>query len=402
MQPALLNLASSQGSPAAGLLPILAAIGGLFVLALGFIALLLFSQRRLVEAARARSEAQKRLLEAAAAGNLVLWTADATAKALEIGGSAETLFGVRPESLEGLLDLVQEGPAVRALLEDVVHTERPPQVFRMRHRTGRMLETQWQVRHREGHLEGVIRDITRESQLQAQLIQSQKLEAVGTLVSGVSHEFGNLLATVDACVGLLVPSGRLSPDEAEAARHIQDAALRGKDLIRQLMTFTRRGLGEVRPEPPQLLLEELQRLLGPLFGRRIQVEVEADPALPPHPMNRAQILQALLNLCLNARDAMPNGGRIRLRARSESEALILEVEDQGPGILPELRARIFEPFFTTKEAGKGTGLGLAMTLSIVQAHGGTIACDQGEGGGALFRMVFPPGPFPGIGRQIGG
>ena len=192
MPPPLLQLASSPDSSAAGLLPILAAIGGLFLLALGFIALLLFSQRRVVDAARARSEAQKRLLEAAAAGSLVLWTADAAGEALVVGGSAETLFGVRPESLEGLLELLlaAEVPAARALLAEVLQRERPPQVFRMRHRDGR--------------LEGVIRDITKESQLQAQLIQSQKLEAVGTLVSGVSHEFGNLLSTVDACVGLLV------------------------------------------------------------------------------------------------------------------------------------------------------------------------------------------------------
>ena len=379
----------AAGSPAAGLLPILTAIGGLFVLALGFIGLLLFSQRRVMEAARARGEAQKRLLEAAAAGNLVLWTADAAGEALVVGGSAETLFGVRPESLEGLLELLlpADQPAARALLAEVLHRERPPRTLRMRHREGRVLETQWQARHRDGRLEGVIRDITKESQLQAQLIQSQKLEAVGTLVSGVSHEFGNLLATVDACVEALVQSERLDAEEAEAARHIQDAALRGKDLIRQLMAFTRRGLGEVRPERPRQLLEELARLLGPLFGRRIQVEVEADAELPAHPMNRAQILQALLNLCINAKDAMPTGGRIQLRARRDGEALVMEVEDQGPGVPAELRARIFEPFFTTKEAGKGTGLGLAMTLSIVQAHGGTLACDQGEG--ALFRMVLP-------------
>ncbi|MBI4911921.1 MAG: hypothetical protein HY823_04215 [Acidobacteria bacterium] len=391
--------AQAASSADAGLLPILVAVAGLFLLALGFISLLLVSQRRIMRAARAREQAQRNLLEAAAVGRLLLWTADPVSGTFTTGGSAETLFGCSPGTLEDLLGLVlpEDVPRARALLQKARPEDSAILGVRMRHRDGPVLETRWQVRRREGRLEGVLRDNTRESQLQAQLIQSQKLEAVGTLVSGVSHEFGNLLASIEACVDLLATSPALRGGEAEAAHHIQDAALRGRELIRRLMVFTRRGLGEIRLEPPGPMLLELQRLLAPLLGRRVHLEVEAEEGLPPHPMNRTQILQGLLNLCLNAKDAMPQGGSVWLRARRGHEppgSLVLEVADQGPGVPPELRQRIFEPFFTTKEPGKGTGLGLAMTQRIVIAHGGSLTCESGPEGGALFRLVLPAEVIP--------
>lgn len=380
----------------AGLSVVLLGIAGLSLLAVGFIGAVVLHHRSRVSAERERVRIQALLLQAARAGGLALWAWEAGPDRLTLSDSAAEVLGAVPLGLDGLLALLDPASAaqVRAWILEGGET------LALRdhvHRDGAVWDTQWELRRSPGRLEGVIRDVREETRLQAELLQSQKQEALGTLVGGVSHEFGNLLMTVEACVEGLVRDESLPQEQRQASLLIEDAAVRGKELIRQLMAFARRGPGEVRPQDPRHLLEELARMLGPLFGRRVPLEVEALepdlPALEPCPMNRAQVLQALLNLCLNARDAMPEGGRIRLRARrigsGEGRRLALEVEDQGPGVAPEIQARIFEPFFTTKEAGRGTGLGLAVTHSIVEAHGGALQCESPAGGGALFRICLP-------------
>jgi two-component system, cell cycle sensor histidine kinase and response regulator CckA len=259
----------------------------------------------------------------------------------------------------------------------------------------------------DGGLSGavyVLSDVTERKRLEERLRQSQKMEAVGRLAGGVAHNFNNLLTAVTGNVSLLLAAAPDPSPQREMLLAVEQAAWRAAELTRQLLGFSRQG--ESRPQPLRLraCLDEVARLLRGTFDRRIALEVAAADDLWLVRADAGQINQVLMNLCLNARDAMPAGGRLALGAENVSlgearpgtasearpgEFVRLRVLDDGQGIAPEILPRVFEPFFTTKGPDKGTGLGLATVHGIVQQHGGWVECSSEVNRGTCFDVYLP-------------
>ena len=238
-------------------------------------------------------------------------------------------------------------------------------------------------------LVGVIRDITERKRAEEQLRQSQKMEAVGQLAGGVAHDFNNLLQAMlsltQMLVGHLSDPERLKTDAAELEQQVR----RGASLTRQLLQFSRRET--VRLE--RLDLNEVVRdgitLLRRLLKANVAIEAPLAEGQLPVKADRGQFGQVLLNLSVNAADAMPDGGRLDIRTGSEGATVWLKVTDTGGGIPAAIREHIFEPFFTTKGQGKGTGLGLSVVHGIVTQLGGTVAVESHEGQGTTFTVTLP-------------
>ncbi|WP_310565937.1 response regulator [Hydrogenophaga sp.] len=244
-------------------------------------------------------------------------------------------------------------------------------------------------------------DITAMKRAERQQLRSQRLESLGTLAGGVAHDLNNALAPVLMGMSILKEQ---YPEESKLFEMIQGSAQRGADMVRQLLTFAKGVEGERVPVRPQPMLDELERLMKGSFPKNIQLRVACDDGLPPVLGDPTQLHQVLLNLCVNARDAMPGGGTLGLRAkvvvlddvyaRSIPDArpgryVALRVSDTGSGIPPEILDRIFDPFFTTKAADKGTGLGLSTVLGIVRAHGGFVQVYSQLAQGTMFTVCLP-------------
>jgi two-component system cell cycle sensor histidine kinase/response regulator CckA len=236
----------------------------------------------------------------------------------------------------------------------------------------------------------VKRDVTREVALQAQLNQAQKMEAVGQLAGGVAHDFNNLLQAMLSHVEL-ARGGHADAEHVAASMAELDAAIRrGSSLARQLLLFARRET--VKPE--QLDLNEVIRSAA-IFLRRLvreNIVFRAELADEPLPViaDRGQIDQVLMNLVVNAADAMPDGGHLTIRTGCQGREWVwFATEDTGSGIPVEIRDRIFEPFFTTKGKGEGTGLGLSVVHGIVTQHRGAVEFQGLPGGGTSFRVALP-------------
>jgi len=274
-----------------------------------------------------------------------------------------------------------------------------------RTRTVRVVKTP--VKDDRGRVMGVLGifwDVTEQRALEAQLRQSQKMEAIGQLAGGVAHDFNNLLTVILGNISLLLPKADAADPERELLLTAEQASLRAAELTRRLLGFSRRAM--LRAEPINLnhCLEETVRILRRTIDPRVRVEVKTRPDLWTVKADSAQVNQVLMNLCLNARDAMTEGGRLVLQTdhfvpdeeylRMHLEArpgefVRLRVRDTGYGIPPEIRPRIFEPFFTTKETGQGTGLGLAMVFGIVKQHRGWIDCESVVHEGTTFDIYLP-------------
>ncbi|MCX7605287.1 MAG: PAS domain S-box protein, partial [Bryobacteraceae bacterium] len=235
----------------------------------------------------------------------------------------------------------------------------------------------------------VKRDITQEIALAEQVRQAQKMESIGKLAGGVAHDFNNLLTVINGnCQLALMQTGSGHP-----ARSRLEAALaagdRAAELTRQLLAFSRR-----QPSQPERLdiggtLEKMAPILNSLLGEGCELHFEIAPGLPPVLMDAAQFQQVILNLCVNARDAMQGKGRISIKAWGNHSRIFLEVSDTGPGIPPEIASQIFEPFFTTKPKGQGTGLGLSVVYGIITQSGGSIEVLSRQGEGASFLIRLP-------------
>jgi two-component system, cell cycle sensor histidine kinase and response regulator CckA len=247
-------------------------------------------------------------------------------------------------------------------------------------------------------------DTTEQRTLQENLVQSQKMQAIGQLAGGVAHDFNNVLTAIIGYSDLLLANHRPTDPSFQDIMQIKQNANRAAGLVRQLLAFSRRQT--LRPQTLQLndVLSELQMLMRRLVGETIQLDVVYGRDLWQVKADLNQFEQVIVNLVVNARDAMHDGGKITLRTRNFPAAecgdlkevdvavadyVLVEVEDTGHGIPPEVRAKIFEPFFTTKEVGKGTGLGLSMVYGIVKQTGGYVFCDSEPGAGATFRILLP-------------
>ncbi len=247
-------------------------------------------------------------------------------------------------------------------------------------------------------------DTTEQRTLHENLVQSQKMQAIGQLAGGVAHDFNNVLTAIIGYSDLLLANHRPTDPSFQDIMQIKQNANRAAGLVRQLLAFSRRQT--LRPQTLQLndVLSELQMLLRRLVGETIQLDVVYGRDLWQVKADLNQFEQVIVNLVVNARDAMNDGGKITLRTRNFPSAecgelkdmaivpadyVLVEVQDTGHGIPAGVRAKIFEPFFTTKDVGKGTGLGLSMVYGIVKQTGGYVFCDSEAGAGATFRILLP-------------
>ncbi|MEA3210721.1 MAG: two-component system, cell cycle sensor histidine kinase and response regulator CckA [Chthoniobacter sp.] len=256
----------------------------------------------------------------------------------------------------------------------------------------------------EPHLLMMLEDISNRLRLESQLRQAQKMEAVGQLAAGIAHDFNNLLTVIQGHSSLQLATGRLDEDATESVRQIALASERAADLTRQLLAFSRRQI--LRPRVLRLneVLNDLIEMLRRVIGERIELRCEGVQDLPPIWADQASVEQVIMNLALNARDAMPAGGSITIVTKAvqvrldatvrNAEAvpgdyICLSVTDTGMGIDEATRARIFDPFFTTKEVNKGTGLGLATVYGITKQHDGWVDVITAPGQGSTFSVFLP-------------
>jgi PAS domain S-box-containing protein len=234
---------------------------------------------------------------------------------------------------------------------------------------------------------GVVQDITEKRRLGEQMRETQKMQAVGLLAGGVAHDFNNLLLVIGANAQLA-----LSSDATEVRPELEEilhATERGGALIRQLLGFSRHSAAERRELELNDTVQVVRRMLERLIDRSIDVELELTKRDTTVIADEARLEQALLNLAVNARDAMPQGGRITIGTESSDEGIVLRVSDTGSGMDEATRERVFEPFFTTKAASGGTGLGLPTVYATVNECGGSIAIDSKPGLGTTFTLVLP-------------
>jgi PAS domain S-box-containing protein len=252
-------------------------------------------------------------------------------------------------------------------------------------------------------LEGIVEDVTEVRALERQLQQAQKFETIGQLAGGIAHDFNNVLGAVLGWAEIGYDQSREHPQIAEYFAHIRQQADRAAALTRELLTFARRQPLQPRPVQLNQIVQNLMSFLDKVIGKDIEIKVVAGN-LQPVKAEPAQLEQVLMNLCLNARDAMPDGGLLKIETELivlddsfchfypgviAGSYVVLSISDTGSGMTPEVRDRIFEPFFTTKERGKGSGMGLATVYGIVRQHGGFIHVYSEPGQGTLFHVYLP-------------
>src|SRR4051812_39652108 len=244
---------------------------------------------------------------------------------------------------------------------------------------------------------------TKRKRLEEELVQSQKMEGLGTLAGGIAHDFNNILAIILGYTNKL-ESARAKPNEVPGAiKTIKEAVERGAALVQQLLTSARQTEARFSSLDLNALVRELEKMLEATFPKMINFNLELEPDLPPITADKSQIHQVLLNLCVNARDAMPSGGTITLHTSITAGAALTEmftgvtaesyacvrVRDTGIGMSRQVKSHIFEPFFTTKERGKGTGLGLSVVYGVVNNHRGFVQVESEPGAGTTFIIYLP-------------
>lgn len=378
------------------------------------------------QAAEALRASERRLKHAQRQAHLGSWEAELVSPEDPAVGrltwSDETfrIFGCEPGAVPVSNDLFDRGvhpedrARVWAAAAEALRSHKP---YRVEHRVVRPDGTERTVVEqaelvcepdtgRPVRFVGTVQDITEQKQLEAQFLRAQRLEGIGALASGLAHDLNNILAPILMSAALLkeaVPD----PESRQMLNMVEQCAQRGADILKQLLTFARGQPGARVPLPVQHLLREMEKLMRETLPRSIRVRSEAPRGLWPVLGDATQLHQALMNLCVNARDALPAGGELHVTAENlmldEAFAAMipdarpgpyvrLRVRDTGTGIAPEHLDHIFDPFFTTKEPGKGTGLGLATVLGIVRGHGGFIQVNSRPGAGTTFELYFPASP----------
>ena len=247
-----------------------------------------------------------------------------------------------------------------------------------------------------------VRDVTEKKKLEAQFLRAQRLQSIGALAGGIAHDLNNILTPILIATQLL-RRGRLDQNR-RVIDTIEKTAQRGADIIRQILAFARGVEGVRKPIQVKYVISEMENILQDTFPRSIQIKTKVKLGLWPVSGDATQLHQMLMNLCINARDAMPQGGALRIEADNEfltesqpdlhpeavpGRYIKIIVSDTGTGIPPELLDKLFDPFFTTKDAGKGTGLGLTTVTSIVKSHGGFVLVDSELGEGTRFQVYLP-------------
>jgi PAS domain S-box-containing protein len=325
------------------------------------------------------------------------------------------LLGYTPEELEKTSAYEQihpdDQPAVKLAAEEAKTSGIGRRVeYRIRHKSGewRVMEsTASAVRNSEGAVEKLIivnRDITERKHLEQQLLLSQRLEAVGKLSGGVAHDFNNILGVI---IGYSEALQQMMPADdpmREAVDEIEKAGRRAAALTQQLLAFSRKQVLEPKVLDLNSIVADVEKMLRRLIGEDLELEIVPASTLGRVKADRGQIEQVILNLAVNARDAMPHGGKLKIETMNadldENDArrlryvipghyVMLQVSDTGTGMSAEVQSHIFEPFFTTKEQGKGTGLGLATVYGVVKQSGGYIWLESELGKGSRFQVYLP-------------
>ncbi len=282
--------------------------------------------------------------------------------------------------------------------------------YRMRHKNGswRTLESQASTIEKGGKVEKLVivnRDVTERKRLEEQFRQSQKMEAIGRLSGGVAHDFNNLLGVIIG-YGEIVQDGTAADSPLRTCiDEILKAGHRAATLTRQLLAFSRQQVMDPRVLDLNVVVKDMEKMLLRLIGEDVQLKTSLDPALALIKADQGQVEQVIMNLVVNARDAMPGGGELRIETSNfhmdeafvrrypypvlVGDYVLLTVTDNGVGMDATTRARIFEPFFTTKEKGKGTGLGLSTVYGVVKQSGGYIDVASEPGAGASLKIYLP-------------
>jgi PAS domain S-box-containing protein len=288
------------------------------------------------------------------------------------------------------------------VVEETVPTPTGPRLF---------LTRRTPMHDRAGRVTGILSsslDITERKSLEAQLLQSQKMEAIGRLAGGVAHDFNNLLTVINGCASFLISSMPEDSEATELSQQILDAGERAAALTRQLLAFSRRQVLEPRNIDLNAVVAGMERLLERVIGEDISLETSMDPRLREVLADPIQVEQVIMNFAVNARDAMPRGGTLRISTANVTVAVAgsdfhpvppgeyvrLAAADSGVGMDPDTLAHIFEPFFTTKALDKGTGLGLSTVYGIVKQSGGHIRVGSEPGGGTVFEVFLPVAAGP--------
>ncbi|MBL9215976.1 MAG: response regulator [Opitutaceae bacterium] len=363
-----------------------------------------------------RRQAEQRLQEQAEyldKARDAICVADMTGRVTYCNQSASRLFGwgaddPRPRLLQELFGLFNQNLVPEAMREvQEKGSWSGSMQLALEKSELRYIESRWTlVRDGDGRPKAVLlinTDITEQKKLESQLLRSQRLEAIGTLAGGIAHDLNNVLAPILMSVNLL----QLKSQDKEVHRLVgvlERSAQHGADLLRQVLAFARGAEGERSEIMPQPVIKDVVTLLSETLPRSIVIHRDVPNETWPILANSTQFSQVMMNLGVNARDAMPGGGQLRIRTRNvvvdaalaqanpgarPGPHVMISVSDTGCGIPPDLIDRIFDPFFTTKTAGKGTGLGLSTVLGIVKGHGGFLQVRSEVGHGTEFILFFP-------------
>ncbi len=245
-------------------------------------------------------------------------------------------------------------------------------------------------------LQGAVQDITDRKRLEQESLRSQRLESIGTLAGGIAHDLNNVLTPITMAVGVL-KQGELDPARVQILGVLEQSATRAANMVQRVLSFARGAEGHRSRVDPRKVVGDVTALLADTLPKTLRLSVDVGDDVLPVEADATQLHQVLLNLCVNARDAMPRGGTLRVSAHNvatgdataEPPRVCFSVQDDGEGMPQTILDRIFDPFFTTKPAGHGTGLGLPTSLGIVQAHGGVIDVTSAPGQGSRFDVILP-------------
>ena len=382
-----------------------------------------FQLRSLGASLRDRQEWFRMLLEH---GSDVILTLDRQWRIGFAGPSLPRVLGWTPDQVarRPLNEFIhpEDADGVRAALEATAARSGfgEPIAFRFRHADGGWRSLEAVGNHPRDwtgpeHIIVSARDITPRERLEYQLRQAQKMEALGRFAGGVAHDFNNLLTAIQGYASLILLDLGPQDPRREDLEEIRKASERAAALTRQILAFSRGQVGEPEPADLNEVVSDLERMLPRLIGEDVALVTVLDPALRLVHADPRQLEQVIMNLVVNARDAMPDGGRLTLETANEHVAeddpragpelppgwyVVLTVSDTGSGIAPEIQASIFDPFFTTKEPGRGTGLGLSTVYGIVKQSGGHIEVESAPDRGSVFRIYLPQLVAP-VPRRLG-
>jgi len=378
-----------------------------FLMSIGGHIALAIERKRAEETLRENEARLRVLIEQLPA---VLWTVDKDLRFTSMVGAGLARLGLKQNQLVGMSLLEYFETSDRIFIPIAAHHRAiagEPSTFHVEWKGGSYTCHVEVLRDAAGAVQGAIctaLDITDRKQLEEQFRQAQKMEAVGRLAGGIAHDFNNLLMVIQGYADLLAERLPVGNSLRRNAEQIQSAAQRASGLTRQLLAFSRKQIMAPTVLNVQTIVADMEKILRRLIGEDVDLGTSSSPDLWLVKADRSQIEQVVMNLALNARDAMPNGGRLTIEAanvefdnsRSHPPAVLapgkyvmLAVTDNGCGMDEKTQAHIFEPFFTTKEQGKGTGLGLATVYGIVKQSGGYVWVYSEPGHGTTFKIYLP-------------